>query len=218
MHFSTTKQICLALSLVSASALSLAATDVSLVALGNGKAMLIVDGKAPKMYAIGSSIDSTTKLVASTTNSATIEVGGKKQILYLGVGGARNASESKNASVTLQADDLGHFFTQGQINGGSSLRMLVDTGASFIAIPAADARRLGIDYRKGQRGLSQTANGTVSTYRVKLDSIKVGDIELYQVEASIHEGELGICLLGMSFLKRVSMAREGQQMVLTKKL
>jgi aspartyl protease family protein len=217
MTLSNTKRLCLALGLLSIIATSWATTDISLVALSNGKAMLIVDGKSPKMYAIGSNIDSTTKLIASSANSATIEVEGKKQILYLGHGGGRSVNESKNSSVTLQADELGHFFTQGQINGGSSLRMIVDTGASFIAIPAADAKRLGIDYRKGQRGFSHTANGVVQTYRVKLDSIKVGDIELYQVEASIHEG-LDICLLGMSFLKRVSMTREGQQMVLTKKM
>ncbi|MFC0348510.1 retropepsin-like aspartic protease family protein [Undibacterium danionis] len=195
-----------------------AASDISLVALSNGKAMLVVDGKAPKMYAIGSNIDSTTKLIASTANSATIEVEGKKQILYLGHGGMRSTTESKNASVTLHANELGHFFTLGQINGGSSLRMIVDTGASFVAIPASEAIRLGIDYRKGLRARSNTANGIVPIYLIKLDSIKVGDIELFQVEASIHEGDLNICLLGMSFLKRVSMVREGQQMVLTKKI
>ncbi len=195
-----------------------AASDISLVALSNGKAMLVVDGKAPKMYAIGSNIDSTTKLIASTANSATIEVDGKKQFLYLGHGGMRSTTESKNASVTLHANELGHFFTLGQINGGSSLRMIVDTGASFVAIPASEAIRLGIDYRKGLRSRSNTANGIVPIYLIKLDSIKVGDIELFQVEASIHEGDLNICLLGMSFLKRVSMVREGQQMVLTKKI
>jgi aspartyl protease family protein len=195
-----------------------AAADISLVALSNGKAMLVIDGKAPKMYAIGSSIDSTTKLIASTSNSATIEVEGKRQILYLGQGGMRSNNESKTASITLHANELGHFFTQGQINGGSSLRMIVDTGASFVAIPASEAIRLGIDYRKGLRARSNTANGIVPIYLIKLDSLKVGDIELFQVEASIHEGDLNICLLGMSFLKRLSMVREGQQMVLTKKM
>lgn len=193
------------------------ASEFSLVALSNGKAMLVVDDKPPKMYAVGSMITATSKLISTNSNSATIEADGKRQTVFLGHAVLR-AEPTKNSSVTLQASENGHFFTDGKINGGSNIRMLVDTGASFVSMSANDARRLGIDYKKGTPSRTSTANGIVPTYLVRLDSIKIGDIELFQVDASVQENDLGVCLLGMSFLKRVSMVREGQQMILTKKL
>jgi aspartyl protease family protein len=105
---------------------------------------------------------------------------------------------------------------QGQINGGS-VRMLLDTGATMIALPASEAVRLGIDYRKGQVAYLNTANGTVPAYQVKLNTVKVGDIEINQVDAVVQEQGLPIILLGMSFLNRTEMRRDGQQMVLTKR-
>lgn len=72
-------------------------------------------------------------------------------------------------------------------------------------------------YKHGQVGYASTANGTVAVYRVKLDSVKVGDIELNQVDAVIHESGLPIVLLGMSFLNRTEMCRDGEQMTLKKR-
>lgn len=193
------------------------ATDIDLVALSNGKAMLIVDGKAPKNYIIGTNITANIKLIAADRDSAIIEVDGKKQLLQLGRTTLQASPDNGNRKVILQANELGHFLANGQINGGSSVRMLVDTGASYIALPASEAQRLGIDYRKGSLSRTSTANGIVPIYRIKLDSVKIGDIEVLQVDAAVHESELPITLLGMSFLKRVTMLREGQQMTLTKK-
>ncbi|GGX00758.1 retropepsin-like aspartic protease family protein [Undibacterium macrobrachii] len=192
------------------------ANEISLVALSNGKAMLVIDDKPPKMFAVGSNIVSGIKLISVNANSATIESEGKRQTLYLGHAVLKNES-TKSPSITLQAAENGHFFIEGKINGGSKLRMMVDTGASFISMSASDARKLGIDYKKGIPSRSSTANGVVQTYIVRLDSVKVGEIELFQVDASVQENEIGIGLLGMSFLKRLSMVREGQQMILTKK-
>lgn len=192
-------------------------TDIDLVALSNGKAMLVVDGKAPKNYAVGSTISGNIKLISANENNAIVEIDGKKQILQLGRTSVQPSPTSGNKKVVLQANELGHFVATGQINGGSTVRMMVDTGASFIALPAAEAQRLGIDYRNGILSRSSTANGVVPVYRVKLDSVKVGDIEILQVEAAVHEGSLPFVLLGMSFLKRVTMLREGQEMTLTKK-
>jgi aspartyl protease family protein len=95
--------------------------------------------------------------------------------------------------------------------------MLVDTGATMIALSASDAVRLGIDYRKGQPGMVSTANGSAPVYLVKLDTVKIGNIELNQVDALIQENGLPFALLGMSFLNRTEMRREGEQMTLTKR-
>lgn len=193
------------------------ATDIDLVALSNGKAMLVIDGKPPKNYAEGSIINGNIKLLTVDRNHAVIEVDGKKQLLQLGRTLLQGNNDSGNKKVIIQANELGHFLTSGQINGGSSVRMMIDTGATFLSLSANDAQRLGIDYKKGIQSRSATANGIIQTYRVKLDSVKIGDIEILQVEASVQENELPFALLGMSFLNRVTMVREGQQMTLSKK-
>lgn len=196
--------------------LSAHAADIAVVGLFPGKAVLVVNGNLPKTFSVGSSIADGAKLIAADNNSATIESNGKRQVLAMGQYVHRSAPSS-NSSVTLQADTRGHFVARGQINGGSSIDMLVDTGASVIAMPASDARRLGINYKAGKIGRASTANGNVIVYIVKLDSVKIGDIELNQVEAMIQEEGLPFTLLGMSFLNRMEMNRNGEQMTLTKR-
>jgi aspartyl protease family protein len=93
----------------------------------------------------------------------------------------------------------------------------VDTGATMVRISRDDARRLGIDYTKGEQGYSIVADGRrVQSWRVKLDSISVGGITLYNVDATVGEGTVGYGLLGMSFLSRTDMRREGPNLTLTK--
>jgi aspartyl protease family protein len=205
--------------LLSASLLCLihnaAAVEVGVVGLFPGKAVLVVDGANPKTYSVGSTIAQGVKLIAADGSSATIDLQGKRHNIRIGEHVSRSVA-SGPASVTLQADSAGHFMAQGQINGGS-MRMLVDTGATMIAMSSADARRLGIDYKKGEPGWTHTANGAVPVYRVKLDSVKLGDITLNQVDAVVQEAGLPFALLGMSFLNRTEMRREGELMTLTKR-
>jgi aspartyl protease family protein len=191
------------------------AADIGVVGLFPGKAVLVIDNAAPKTYAIGSTIAEGTRLVASDAASATIEARGKRQILAIGQH-VNHAISSGAASVTLQADERGHFITPAQIDG-SGVRVMVDTGATLVALTGADARRLGIDYKKGQVGYVNTANGRAMVYRIKLDSVKVGDLVLNQVDAIVHETGLNISLLGMSFLNRTDMRRSGEQMMLTRR-
>ncbi|RJF98036.1 retropepsin-like aspartic protease family protein [Noviherbaspirillum saxi] len=192
------------------------AADVSVVGLFPNKAVLVIDGGSPKTFSVGATITEGMRLVSATESSATIEANGKRQTISIGEHVNRNSSSTGRASVTLQADGRGHYMVPGQINGGS-VRMLLDTGATMIAMPASDAVRLGIDYRKGQVAYLNTANGAVPAYRVKLNTVKVGDIELNQVDAVVQEQGLPIILLGMSFLNRTEMRREGEQMTLTKR-
>lgn len=212
-RFAAQLSVCLALSLPCFAQ----AADIKLVSLSSEKALFIIDGKAPKAFAIGHSITPDTKLTALDRSSATIEVNGKKQVLYLGQASLAPSANSKKPSVTLNANEMGHYFTQMHINGGNSIRAVIDTGASLVAIPAHEALRMGLDYKKGRLGYSNTANGIVPIYLLQLDSIKVGDIEVFQVLASIHEGPLHVTLLGNSFLKRVNMTNDGEHMTLTKK-
>jgi aspartyl protease family protein len=98
------------------------------------------------------------------------------------------------------------------------VQFLVDTGATTITLPSAEARRLDINYLGGQRGYTQTANGRAAAYRVSLDTVKIGDITLHAVEAIVLEGDgLKIALLGMSFLNRTEMRRDGQALTLIRR-
>ncbi len=202
------------------SALVLAASaahgaEIGVIGLFPGKAVLVIDGAAPKTYALGATVAPGATLLAVGQDSVTLEIDGKRQTLALDEHVNRTPAAGA-ASVTLQADGRGHFMAQVQINGGM-VPMLVDTGATLIALPAQDARRLGIDYQKGQRGLVSTANGPVPVYRTRLDTVRIGGIVLNQVDAVVQENGLPYALLGMSFLNRTEMRREGGQMTLTKR-
>jgi aspartyl protease family protein len=123
---------------------------------------------------------------------------------------------TSRGKVTLAADTRGHFFADGAVNG-VPVRFVVDTGATMVSLPRQDAQRLGLDYRHGQRGTSNTANGPVPVYMLKLDSVRVGGIELHNVDALVVDGGLDQALLGMSFLNRVEMERDGAMMTLTQR-
>lgn len=205
----------LACSVAALSAIPAQAADISVVGVFPGKAVLVVDGASPKTYSVGATVASGIKLLAVGHDNAVFETNGKKEKIALGEH-VSPSSSAAGASVTLQADSRGHFMVQGQINGGTT-RMLVDTGASYVALPAADALRLGINYKKGRPGYVNTANGVAPVYQVTLDSVKVGNIVLNQVDGLVQESGLSIILLGMSFLNRTEMRRDGEQMVLTKR-
>jgi aspartyl protease family protein len=143
-------------------------------------------------------------------------VDGKR--VTVGLGRARMSSGSPTVeSTTLMADLQGHFTADGEING-RSVRMVVDTGATLVSLPANEARRLGIDYQKGQKAMMSTANGNAPAYVVKLDTLRVGGVTVNGVDAVVMEGNgLIVPLLGMSFLNRMNMQREGNIMTLTKR-
>ena len=123
---------------------------------------------------------------------------------------------SQLASPTPPTDSRGHFYTMGQING-VSVKLMVDTGATTVALSAADARAIGINYRAGKRGTAHTANGAIPVWGVRLDSVRVGDITLNNVQASVSEGPPHTALLGMSFLNRTQMNRDGDRLTLIRR-
>jgi len=193
------------------------ATDVSVTGLFTGKAMISLNGGNPRMISVGQSIDGV-KLISADSDTAVLEVDGKRKTLGLGQGiSVGGGSSSGSQSVTLTANSQGHFVTLGSINGATT-RFVVDTGATYVSLSSAEARRLGIDYTRGERGAMSTANGVVPAYKVTLNTIRVGDISMNQVDAAVIEGgSPPVTLLGMSFLNRVEMKRDGDTMTLKKR-
>ena len=188
--------------------------------MGN-KALLVIDG-TPRTLAAGGSYGSTqggVKLVSVSTNDAVVEINGKRVALTQGgtpvnLGGA--ASEGSGSQIVLNATSGGHFVSSGSING-KTVRFMVDTGATFISISQQEADRIGLNYRSGTRGHSQTANGPVPVYRTTLDSVRVGDVQVFNVDAVVMPMPMDMVLLGNSFLGRFQMRRDNDVMRLEKR-
>jgi aspartyl protease family protein len=191
---------------------------VSVVGLFKGKAVLVIDGHAPRTLAVGQESPEGVKLLDADSQAATIEIGGTRQTITLGERAAvvSTASVAGPRTVTLYPDAQGHFVTIGSVNG-IPVRFMVDSGASQVVLPMSEARRVGIDYLQGRLGTTMTANGPVTVYRLTLASVKVGELELKDVSAEINEVPMREALLGMSFLGRVSMERNGQHLVLAQR-
>ena len=191
------------------------AAVLDVVGIFPGKAVVSVDRGAPRSIAVGDTIAGF-KLIAVDRNGATFLVDGKHQTIAMGSYLA-GPSERGRATAFLGEDGRGHYVAQGTINGIPT-RFLVDTGSTLVVVSSRDADRLGIPYKQAPRETVATANGTVPYRVVKLDRIKVGDVELSNVEAGVMEGAYdGPALLGMSFLSRTEVSRDGQSMVLTRR-
>lgn len=198
-------------------ALGAAAQSVTLQGMLGAKALLVVDGGAPRALAPGESFQGV-KVLSTSGDQAVLEVGGQRRTVRIGEGPMRwnETLAARGNRIVLTAGSGGHFITSGMING-RAVQFLVDTGATSVSIGAADAERLGIDYRKGQIARGSTANGIVTVYRVKLDSVRVGDVEVSNVDAAIVPTDTGQVLLGNSFLDRFQMTRFNDQLVLERR-
>lgn len=190
---------------------------MALVGLYGGKALLVVDGGRPQSIAVGAKTADGVKLLSIEAGAAVVEIDGRRQRLAVGEHAVSAGDDGRAAAmVTLTADERGHFHTVGTING-TPVRFLVDTGASLIAMGRSDAAKANVSWEKGEPAVSMTANGPTRIWKVKLDSVRVGDVLLHQVDAAVHEHDLPLVLLGMSFLNRMEMKRDGQTMTLKKR-
>jgi aspartyl protease family protein len=188
------------------------ATSVSVVGLFKDKAIVSIDGGKPRTLSVGQAVQGV-KLIAADSGSARIDVDGKRRTLGMGQSFAGGVAAPQRQSVSLVADARGHYSAAGSLNG-YPLTFLVDTGATAIAISAAEARRIGVDYKAGEAVGVGTAAGVVPAWRVKFNTVKVGGITVHQVDGMVMETGLGMPLLGMSFLNRMEMKRDGQTMTL----
>lgn len=191
------------------------ATSVAVVGLFKDKAIVSIDGGRPRTLSVGQTVDGV-RLLAADSDRASFDVNGSRRTLGMGQSAAGGAQGDARQRVSLTADGRGHFTAAGSLNG-YPLTFLVDTGATAIAISANDARRLGLDFKAGQAVGVATAAGVVSAWRVNFNSVKVGNISLNHVDGLVLESGLNMPLLGMSFLNRMEMQRDGQTMTLTKR-
>lgn len=191
------------------------AQSVTLTGSMGTKALLVIDGGAPKALAAGETHQGV-KVLRVGPQDAVVERAGQRYTLALGGAPIRLGGGGGGARIVLSAGPGGHFTTDGRINGGT-VQFLVDTGASYIAMSRADAERLGVSYKQGQTLEVHTANGRSMAHRILLSSVRIQDVELNQIEALVTQEPMQMVLLGNSFLNRFQMQRENDTLTLTRR-
>jgi aspartyl protease family protein len=212
------KTLVVAAHLLAAVAMAHAASSVTLTGTIGSRAILIVNGGAPKTVAVGESFQGV-KLVSLQAEQAVVESEGKRVTLRMDTPvsiGGNGGGSGGGSRIVLPADSRGHFMTQGMING-RPVTFMLDTGATSIGLSADDAQRIGLDYSKGRPVQMSTANGVSQGYRLRLQSVRVGDVEVYDIDAIVTQQPMPFVLLGNSFINRFSMRRDADQMVLEKR-
>lgn len=179
-----------------------------------GTAILEVDGQG-RVLKQGQTSPEGIKVIDVNSKRAIIEWKGKRHTLGLSASLSSGYGPATKRSLRLTRGPMGHYWANAKLNG-RSIRVLVDTGATTVAISSRLARQLGIDYHRGQRSRSQTAGGIVNSWQVTLNSVQVGEIKAHNVRASVLEGNFPTDpLLGMSFLQRLKMEEKHGVMILS---
>ena len=195
-----------------------AQSSVALAGMLGSKALLIVDGTPPKTVAAGETHQGV-KVISTSGDRAVIEQAGKRHTLQVGeapVSVSGSSGGARGTRIVLTESGGGHFLTAGQING-RAVQFMVDTGATSIAMSTLDAERAGINYKNGQPVRMSTANGDATGFRIRLNSVRVGDVEVFDVDAVVTPQPMPFLLLGNSFLTRFQMKRENNLMTLDKR-
>jgi len=193
------------------------ALDVNVVGLFPNKAVVQIEGGALRTLSVGQKTRDDIVLLSVGRDVATFDIQGQRVALAMGTARTQSSPAATAHYAMVPTDEMGNFVADGQVNG-MPIRFAVDTGATFITFPAREASRLGLDYHNGRKTVMETANGDVVAYRLKLDTVRVGDIAVQNVDAVVIEGKsLSNALLGMSFLNRVDIKREGTNLTLTKR-
>lgn len=178
---------------------------VRLMGLGPNRAEVQINQTPVRVMYPGQTSPEGVRLLVVARDYAELEVNGAVHRLALG--------QRVDPQVILEADGQGHYATEATING-RRIVALVDTGASAVAFSRSEAERLGIDYRQGRKIRVNTAAGQSEAHVVTLDDVRVGPIQLRNVEAmvSVEANSPAVVLLGMSFLRRLDMVTDGRRL------
>ncbi|OQW93584.1 MAG: hypothetical protein BWK79_10350 [Beggiatoa sp. IS2] len=192
------------------------ATDTSIAVMGLSEDRAVVDVNGElQVLKVGQTTPQGITLISADSEEAVFEIDGQRSVYKLS-GRIKNlpstvtAPPSEPALVRILPNQQEMYTINGSINN-HSVNFLVDTGAVLVAMSSRHAQDLGINYQKGEIQLVSTASEVVKAYRVQLDKVQVGEIILYAIESFVIEGEQPTdILLGMNFLNRLEMRREGK--------
>lgn len=189
---------------------------IELQAVLGTNAVVQVDG-VRRTLRVGQSSPEGVRLLGLDAASAQVEVDGRRLSVPLGARAGGAMPSAQTATVRIARGQGGMYVTGGTVNG-KPVEFLVDTGATTVAMNDATARRLGIDYRAGERRLVETASGIAESWFVTLQEVAVGPIRVPNVQAGVIQGDQpSRALLGMSFLSRTRIQHEHDTLVLMRK-
>lgn len=192
------------------------AVEVRVLMLSEQKALLSIDGKQ-RMVQEGSKTPEGITLVSADQQRAVVEWQGERQTLQLNRQIASRFNGAEKAQVSIASSKNGHHLATGRING-FPVDFMVDTGATLVSMNYLTAERLGIDYRAGLPVKIHTANGVADAFRVVLNRVAVGTIELNQIDGVVSTtSSPEVILLGNSYLGKVDLRVEGGVMFLQQK-
>jgi len=195
---------------------SLSAVEkITVLGLFRDRAVVRIDGKQ-RILSPGKASPEGVLLIRANSREAVLEVDGRRDTYTLGdhIGSSFKKPAGGNIS-TIAPDGNGMYWVNGSING-FQVSFVVDTGATLISMNRHEATRIGLNYKlEGRESTSSTAAGMSKIYIVNLDSVRVGDIELEDVRAAVHDSDYPeAVLLGNSFLNRVKLNRDGRILTL----
>ncbi len=193
-----------------------AVEKITVVGLFKDKAVVRIDNKQRVLKKGVTSPEGVT-LISANSNEAVLEFDGEQKSYGLGDNVSINFKPPEKGPVVTIAPSSGMYRVNGSIND-FQVSFLVDTGASSVSMNRYQAKRIGLNYKlDGQEIVSETASGYAKAYVINLKKVRVGDIEVSDVEGVVHDSEFPrVILLGSSFLSRVKMSREGQLLLLEK--
>lgn len=196
--------LCLAALLLWPAGSALAVAPIEVVGLFRDAAV-VRSNEGQEMLRVGQTGKNGVTLISADAMVAVVEYRGERYRLSLTDRVGSTFNEADRAAITINSDELGQYRVRGAING-HFVNFLVDTGASVVAVSSRQARAIGLNYRVGQKGIVQTAQGTTESFFVTLDTVTVGGITTRGVSAAVIEGDYPKeILLGMSFLSDVSI-------------
>lgn len=190
-------------------------SQANIVAVGLMPGMAILEKDGQRLVIKAGEEKQGITLIRSDSEQCLIEINGRRQTLLLGASLASGYTVTKGKEVRLQQDFGGHYYARVKLNG-RTVRMLVDTGATTVALSGDMARKLGIAYANGQRMRSATAGGIVNSFLVRVNEMNLDGITRYNVPVSVIEGtHPDIPLLGMSFLGQLKIQQDNGELVIS---
>jgi len=192
------------------------AIAVEVKGLFGGSALLVINGQQ-KLLKQGRSYEGVT-LISANSREAVVEFDGARHHLGVSKRISSRYAKAQKSEVRLAQGYGGHYVTPGRINN-RPVTMMVDTGATTVAMSLPQAKALGLDYRNGVKTKVSTANGLADAYQVTLSSVTVGTVTVNNVEALVSMSNYPtVILLGNSYLGRVAMSVDQGVLVLQSQL
>lgn len=188
--------------------------DIKVLGLFKNTAVLNINDQRTVLR-VGERKHGELRLLAANSEKAMFEFGGKRFVLSMSTGeGIRTDLPVSNGHQAHLISNGGMYSVTGSVNGQLA-DFVVDTGASYITMSPEQARRLNLDYSNAKKVMMNTANGKATAHVFTIKSIRIGSIELQNVEGAVmHDLSSSKILLGMSFLGQVEMRHSAGLMVL----